>query len=33
MSLADLDEIVERWEKLCASVTISVGDGLTADME
>jgi hypothetical protein len=31
MSLADLDEIVERWEKLCASVTISVGDGLTAD--
>ena len=31
MSLTDLEEIVERWEKLCGEVTITVGDGLTAD--
>ncbi len=31
LSLEDLDEIVERWQRLCSSVTITVGDGLTAD--
>lgn len=31
LSLGDLSERVEEWSALCQSVTISVGDGMTAD--
>ena len=31
LSLSNLSELVEEWESFCESVTISVGDGMTAD--
>lgn len=31
MHLVDLAGLVEEWERWCSSVTISVGDGVTAD--
>ncbi len=31
LSLSDLAERVDEWTVLCSSVTISVGDGMTAD--
>ncbi len=31
LSLSNLSELVDEWETFCDSVTISVGDGMTAD--
>ena len=31
MNVDQLDELIERWSLLCESITISVGDGITAD--
>ena len=31
LSLSNLSELVDEWESFCDSVTISVGDGMTAD--
>ena len=32
LHLDDLAELVDEWERWCSSVTISVGDGVTADV-
>ena len=31
LSLSNLSDLVDEWESFCDSVTISVGDGMTAD--
>lgn len=31
MNIDQLDELLERWAQLCDSITISIGDGVTAD--
>ena len=31
MKVDDLDPLIRRWESVCGSVTISIGDGMTAD--
>ena len=31
LNLDDLEQLVDRWAPLCRSVTLSVGDGITAD--
>ena len=31
MKIEDLDLLIERWDAVCGSVTISIGDGVTAD--
>ena len=31
LSLQDLDRLVDQWSSVCESITISIGDGITAD--
>ena len=31
MTVEDLDRLINRWETICGSVTIGIGDGTTAD--
>ena len=31
MKVEDLDHLINRWEAICGSVTIGIGDGVTAD--